>query len=78
MFGGRGIFQISDMYIQLLISALPTLINHQYESPIPSGAQGGTFKYRTDVPCISRRNWYFGLVFLSLFTTKKGLIPTAD
>lgn len=46
--------------------------NHQLESPIPSGAQGGTFKYRTDVPGISRRNLYFQLNYLlSLFTSKK-------
>jgi len=58
--------------MELLVSAVATLINHQPEPPIPSGAQGGTLKYRTNVPGISRRNLYFGLGYLlSLFTTKK-------
>lgn len=65
--------------MELLVSSLATMINHQLESPIPSGAQGGTFKYRTDVPGISRRNPYFGLGYLlSLFTTRKGLIPIPE
>ena len=67
------------MHIELLVSALATLINHQLDTPIPSGAQGGTFKYSTDVPVISRRNPYFGLGYLlSPFTIKKGLIPIPE
>lgn len=64
--------KIPDVHMELLVSALAMVINHQSESCIPSGVWAGIFKHRTDVPGVSRRNICLGLGYLlSLSASKK-------